>query len=416
MQPKLSVENLYKVFGNDASRALALLREGKGKREILEATGATVGVQDVSFQVDEGEIFVVMGLSGSGKSTLVRMLNGLIPPTAGRVLIDGEDVAAADTARLRGIRREKIAMVFQHFALFPHWTIAENVAYGLKVRGMPESARRERALAVLGQVGLEPWADSMPSDLSGGMQQRVGLARGLAADPDILLMDEPFGALDPLIRRDMQAELLDLQKTLRKTIVFITHDLNEAILLGNRIAIMKDGCVVQIGTAQEIVTAPADDYVAAFVADIDRGRVFTADDVSSEPITIQLRDTPVREALRLMEKHGSQALYVMDGKRVAGVVTYRDLAACEMDASTPSPTIRSTLITDYPTASTDTQLSALYGPAGSGLPIAVTDDNDRLVAVVEPNAVLSHLSGEAETDSPDGQSAEQKEGADVQPR
>ncbi|MFT3688566.1 quaternary amine ABC transporter ATP-binding protein [Paenirhodobacter sp.] len=409
MQPKLSVENLYKIFGKHPAAAMRMLREGAGKADILARTGATVGVRDASFAVEEGEIFVVMGLSGSGKSTLVRMLNGLIPPTEGHILIDGEDVATAAPADLRRIRRERIAMVFQHFALFPHWSIAENVAYGLKVRGIPAPERRARALEVLEQVGLAPWADSRPADLSGGMQQRVGLARGLAADPDILLMDEPFGALDPLIRRDMQMELLTLQKTLKKTIVFITHDLNEALLLGNRIAIMKDGEIVQIGTAQEIVTNPADDYVAAFVADIDRGRVFTVDDVSSEALTVPLRDTSVRQALRLMENRGTQALYVMDGTRPVGVVTYRDLAASELDEATPNPTLREALITDFPTANTDTQLHELYGPAGGGLPIAVTDERDRLLAVVEPGDVLTHLSGAA-TNEP------AKEGADAQPR
>ena len=415
MQPKLSVENLYKIFGKHPASAMRMLREGADKAEILARTGATVGVRDASFTVEEGEIFVVMGLSGSGKSTLVRMLNGLIPPSEGRIVIDGEDVAAASAAQLRAIRRKKIAMVFQHFALFPHWTIAENVAYGLKVRGIPAPARRARALEVLEQVGLAPWADSRPSDLSGGMQQRVGLARGLAADPDILLMDEPFGALDPLIRRDMQMELLTLQKSLKKTIIFITHDLNEALLLGNRIAIMKDGEIVQIGSAQEIVTNPADDYVAAFVADIDRGRVFTVDDVSSEALTVPLRDTSVRQALRLMEVRGTQALYVMDGARPVGVVTYRDLAACEMDEATPNPTLREALITDFPTTNTDTALHELYGPAGEGLPIAVTDDRDRLLAVVEPVDVLTHLSGAANTEAAP-EAEPEKEGADAQPR
>ncbi len=425
MQPKLSVENLYKIFGKHPAAAMRMLREGAGKAEILAQTGATVGVRDASFAVEEGEIFVVMGLSGSGKSTLVRMLNGLIAPSAGRILIDGEDVAAASPADLRRIRRDKIAMVFQHFALFPHWSIAENVAYGLKVRGIPVPQRRARALEVLEQVGLAPWADARPADLSGGMQQRVGLARGLAADPDILLMDEPFGALDPLIRRDMQMELLTLQKTLKKTIVFITHDLNEALLLGNRIAIMKDGEIVQTGTAQQIVTSPADDYVAAFVADIDRGRVFTVDDVSSEALTVPLRDTSVRQALRLMEARGTQALYVMDGPRPVGVVTYRDLAASEMDDTTPAPTLSGALITDFPTTNTDTALHELYGPAGEGLPIAVTDERDRLLAVVEPGDVLAHLSGggngREDDDAPPPEPHaiprnDNKEGADVQPR
>ena len=413
MQPKLSVQNLYKIFGDNADAALEMVRRGESKSAILSRTGATVGVQDAGFDIHEGEIFVVMGLSGSGKSTLVRMLNGLITPTSGQVMIDGEDIARADTATLRRIRREKIAMVFQHFALFPHWTIAENVAYGLKVRGMTAGARRARALEVLAQVGLEPWADSLPADLSGGMQQRVGLARGLAADPDILLMDEPFGALDPLIRRDMQTELLALQKTLKKTIVFITHDLNEALLLGNRIAIMKDGRIVQTGSAQTIVTAPADDYVAAFVADIDRGRVFTAGDVASEPTTIQLRSTSVREALRMMEQSGDRALYVLDGERVAGVVTYRDLAASELDGATPDTTIGKSMITDFPTANDDTQLHELYGPAGGGLPIAVTDGADRLLAVVEPHDVLTHLAGDAGEAAADDIA---QETADAQPR
>ncbi|MRX50036.1 betaine/proline/choline family ABC transporter ATP-binding protein [Paracoccus sp. S-4012] len=394
MQPKLAVSQVYKVFGDAAPAALDLLRRGRSKQEILAETGATVGVRDASFDVQEGEIFVVMGLSGSGKSTLVRMLNGLIPPTSGQILIDGEDIARADAARLRRIRREKISMIFQHFALFPHWTVAENVAYGLKITGVPHDERRARALDVLEQVGLAAWADSLPSDLSGGMQQRVGLARGLAAEPDILLMDEPFGALDPLIRREMQMELLTLQRTLKKTIVFITHDLNEALMLGSRIAIMKDGQIVQIGTAQEIVTAPADDYVAAFVADIDRGRVFTADDVSSDATTIQLRQTSVRDALRMMERGGANALYVLDGDRVAGVVTYRDLAASEMDTAITA-SLQGSLITDFPTADTTTCLSDLYSDAGSGLPIAVTDERDRLLAVVEPADVLAHLSGDA---------------------
>ena len=413
---KLAVSHVYKIFGSDSSAALDLLRQGRSKQDILAQTGATVGVQDASFAVEEGEIFVVMGLSGSGKSTLVRMLNGLIPPTAGKILIDGEDVATADTAALRRIRRQKISMIFQHFALFPHWTVAENVAYGLKITGVPRDERRKRALEVLEQVGLAPWADSLPSDLSGGMQQRVGLARGLAADPDILLMDEPFGALDPLIRREMQMELLALQQKLKKTIIFITHDLNEALLLGSRIAIMKDGRIVQIGTAQEIVTAPADDYVAAFVADIDRGRVFTADDVSNKPVTIQLRQTSVRDALRMMEQGGANALYVMDGERVAGVVTYQDLAACEMDTTTPPPTLQGALITDFPTADTTTSLSDLYGAAGSGLPIAVTDERERLLAVVEPSDVLNHLSGEAAAELAAIPATNGKEQLHVQPR
>jgi len=409
MSPKLSVENLYKIFGSNSAAALQMMQAGRGKADILARTGATIGVSNASFDIEEGEIFVIMGLSGSGKSTLVRMLNGLIKPTSGRILIEDQDIATAGEAALRRIRREKIAMIFQHFALFPHWTIAENVAYGLKIRGTSRVEQQARAREVLAQVGLEAWSDSYPSDLSGGMQQRVGIARGLAADPDILLMDEPFGALDPLIRRDMQMELLELQKRLKKTMVFITHDLNEALLLGNRIAIMKDGAIVQIGTAQSIVNTPADEYVAAFVADIDRGRVFTAGDVASEPTTIQLRQTSVRDALRIMEHSGDHALYVLDGERVAGVVTYRDLAAYELDHNTPDVTLSHAIITDYPTTNDDTQLHELYATAGEGLPIAVTDDRDRLIAVVAPHDVLTQLSG-------NGEVAAVKEEDNVQPR
>jgi glycine betaine/proline transport system ATP-binding protein len=406
MAAKLTVENVYKIFGNDPAGALERLANGQSKEEIFQETGQTVGVQDASFAVEEGQIFVVMGLSGSGKSTLVRMLNGLIKPSSGRILIDGDDVASASPDVLRRIRREKIAMVFQHFALFPHRTIAENAAYGLKIKGIPAAERRQRALAALEQVGLAAWADSHPSDLSGGMQQRVGLARGLATDPQILLMDEPFGALDPLIRREMQDELVVLQKTLKKTIVFITHDLNEALLLGDRIAIMKDGRFVQVGTAQEIVSNPADDYVAAFVADIDRGRVFTAEDVCNDPAPVRLGENTAEDAMRAMEDLNRNALHVVDGKdKLVGVVTYQDLAAATLDNGAPDPVLEEVMLTEYPTADADQQLAELYGPASAGLPIAVTDEKDRLVGVVEPEAVFAQLSREENGAAPDAPDA-----------
>jgi len=241
--------------------------------EILKRSGCVVAVNDVSFSVGTGEIFVVVGLSGSGKSTLVRCLNRLQPPTAGEVLIDGEDICTASEQRLRAMRLEKITMVFQHFALLPHRSVVENAEYGLKMRGLAPAARRKKAQKILESVGLAPWANRLPGDLSGGMRQRVGLARALALDPEILLMDEPFGALDPLIRQDMQRELLELQRNRGTTIIFITHDLNEALMLGDRIAVMKDGKFSQVGTPAEIVLTPADDYVSAFIRDIDRGRV-----------------------------------------------------------------------------------------------------------------------------------------------
>lgn len=392
MESKLKISDVYKVFGEAPEYAMERLRRGESKEQILEETSQVVGVQAVSFDVEEAHIFVVMGLSGSGKSTLVRMLNGLIKPTAGQILVNGEDVATCSAKQLRRIRREQIAMVFQHFALFPHKTIAENVAYGLKIKGVGAVERRKKALASLDQVGLTAWADNYPAELSGGMQQRVGLARGLATDPQILLMDEPFGALDPLIRREMQDELLKLQKTLKKTIVFITHDLNEALILGDRIAIMKDGRFVQVGSAQEIVAHPADEYVSAFVADIDRGRVFTAGDVASEPGAVQLTASP-EEAIRIMEESNRNALYVLDGEKIAGVVTYQDLSA-ELRQNGKGGTLASVLTADYPSAIAHTQLYELYGLASTGLPIAVTNENGRLVGVVEPEAVFSQLSGE----------------------
>ncbi|HEV7275643.1 MAG TPA: glycine betaine/L-proline ABC transporter ATP-binding protein [Devosiaceae bacterium] len=394
MVAKLQVNDVFKIFGNDPKEALRRLREGEDKQTIFEATGQTVGVQNASFEVGEGQIFVVMGLSGSGKSTLVRMLNGLIRPTGGEILIDGEDVASCSEATLRRIRREKIAMVFQHFALFPHRTIAENAAYGLKIKGIGAAERRQRAVATLDQVGLGAWADSLPSELSGGMQQRVGLARALATDPQILLMDEPFGALDPLIRKEMQEELLVLQRRLKKTIIFITHDLNEALMLGDRIAIMKDGRFVQVGTAQEIVSNPADDYVSAFVADIDRGRVFTAAHVSDDPAHVELGTDNAEDAIRVMEDLNRNALYVLDGNEIAGVVTYQQLVTADRDSGSAGTPLAELLITEYPTTDLDTQLADLYGPASAGLPIAVTDADNRLVGVVEPESVFAQLSTE----------------------
>ncbi len=399
MHTKISGSNLYKIFGRDPAEALTLLKSGRTKDEIYAATGQTVGVDDVSFSVAEGEIFVVMGLSGSGKSTLVRMINGLIKPSAGSILIDGIDVAACSDDELRRVRREKVAMVFQHFALFPHKTVAENVAFGLKIRGVKPSERRERAQAALEQVGLAARADSYPDELSGGMQQRVGLARGLASEPEILLMDEPFSALDPLIRGDMQQELLELQRTLKKTIVFITHDLTEALTLGSTIAIMRNGAVVQTGTAQEIVGNPADDYVAAFTRDIDRSLVFTAESVARPRETLPIETTDARTALSRMEKLGVNALHVTENGRLAGIVTWRSASA----AIRKGTELRQAVNRDFPTAAPDARLVDLYPLAQEGLPIALTDGNGRLVGVVRPQALFARLAREEAGDETKGE-------------
>jgi glycine betaine/proline transport system ATP-binding protein len=272
----IHLRHLTKIFGSEPERALERLEAGAEPAVIREDTGQIVAVRDVSLDIASGEIFVIMGLSGSGKSTLLRCINRLVEPTRGTVEIDGEDVTAVSAERLRKLRRTRMTMVFQHFGLFPHRTVLGNVEYGMEVGGMPRAERRDRAREALALVGLESYADRRTTELSGGMQQRVGLARALANEPEILLMDEPFSALDPLIRTEMQEELLDLQARLHRTIVFITHDLDEALALGDRIAIMKDGAVIQVGTPEEILLDPADDYVRAFVQNVDRTKVLTA--------------------------------------------------------------------------------------------------------------------------------------------
>lgn len=258
---KIKVENVSKVFGKQTKKAIQMLSSGKNKKEILKATGSTVGVNQANFDVYDGEIFVIMGLSGSGKSTLVRLLNRLIEPTAGNIYIDGDMITNMSKDQLREVRRKKISMVFQKFALFPHRTILENTEYGLELQGVDKKEREQKALDSLKLVGLEGFEHQFPDQLSGGMQQRVGLARALTNDPDILLMDEAFSALDPLIRKDMQDELLDLHDSVGKTIIFITHDLDEALRIGDRIVLMKDGNIVQIGTPEEILMSPSNEYV-----------------------------------------------------------------------------------------------------------------------------------------------------------
>jgi len=396
MEAKITGKNIFKVFGDRPQEALRLLEEGKNKDEIFEATGQTVGVDDASFEVAQGEIFVVMGLSGSGKSTLVRMINGLIKPTSGQMFIGNVDVANCSDEELRSVRRDKVAMVFQHFALLPHKTVADNVAFGLKIKGMPAGKRRSKALESLDQVGLAAWADSYPDELSGGMQQRVGLARGLASDPEILLMDEPFSALDPLIRSDMQQELLELQRSLKKTIVFITHDLNEALALGNAIAIMRNGNIVQIGTAGDIVGAPADEYVAAFTRDIDRSRVFTAASVADAPVSVEA-DIGLQAAVSEMDNLGVDAIHVTEEGRPLGVVTYRAANA----ALGNGDAIGDVMSEDFPSSQPDTLLVDLFQLSKEGLPVALTDEDGKLVGVVQPHAVMQQLSdtGEQQSDS-----------------
>ena len=286
---KIEIKDLYLVFGHDKQKALKMLRKGKTKQEILKETGCTIAVNNANFTIRQGEIFVIMGLSGSGKSSLLRCLNLLNRPTSGKVIVNGKDIAHMGKEELRHVRRRELAMVFQHFGLLPHRTVLENIAFGLELQGVDKTEREQKARECMSLVKLDGYADMLISELSGGMQQRVGLARALANDPEMLLMDEAFSALDPLIRIEMQDELLALQSKMKKTIVFITHDLEEAIKLGDRIAIMRDGNVEQVGTSEEILTEPANAYIRNFVEKVERRRVITATSIMvDKPVVARL--------------------------------------------------------------------------------------------------------------------------------
>ena len=330
MAKQITIEHVFKVFGDTPQTALDLARQGLDKKDILAQTGNSIAVFDASFTIAAGEIFVVMGLSGSGKSTLVRMLNRLIEPTAGRILVEGEDINALSDRQLRALRRKDISMVFQSFALMPHMTVLDNAAFGLELAGVGRAERQQQAAQALEQVGLAGWGASYPDELSGGMQQRVGLARALASDPSILLMDEAFSALDPIIRSEMQGELLRLQQVRRRTIVFISHDLDEAMRIGDRIAIMKDGEVVQVGTPDEILRNPANDYVRSFVRGVDAAAVFKAGDIARKRLTVvnEHSDRGARAALQLIEGHDDDFAYVLSpSRRYLGTVSADSLRA-----------------------------------------------------------------------------------------
>ncbi|MFC8922723.1 glycine betaine/L-proline ABC transporter ATP-binding protein [Cellulosimicrobium sp. NPDC057127] len=384
----LSVRDVYKVFGRKPLDAVRRLEQGASRDDVK--TLGTAAVIDASFDVKQGEIFVVMGLSGSGKSTLIRMLNGLWKPTSGHVLLGDADLAAVDAKEMRELRRQRVSMVFQHFALLPHRTVRDNAAYPLEIQGVGKAERREKAQRALELVGLGGWEDSLPSQLSGGMRQRVGLARALAADTDVLLMDEAFSALDPLIRREMQEQLLELQQTLGKTIVFITHDLNEAMHLGDRIAVMRDGRIVQIGTAEQILSDPANDYVAQFVADVDRTRVLTASSVMVRPAVVVPMGGGPRQASRTMREAQVSAAYVVDRqRRLQGVVRDDDaVAAIKAGKESLEGIVRDGVTPVSP----ETPLAEIFAPAAeSPLPVAVTDEAGRLVGVVPRVTLLEAM-------------------------
>ncbi|XHV93094.1 glycine betaine/L-proline ABC transporter ATP-binding protein [Streptococcus dysgalactiae subsp. equisimilis] len=389
MDTILEVKHLSKIFGKRQKAALEMVKAGKSKSEIFKKTGATVGVYDASFEVKEGEIFVIMGLSGSGKSTLVRMLNRLIEPSTGSILLGGKDISTMSAEQLREVRRHDINMVFQSFALFPHKTILENTEFGLELRGVPKEKRQELAERALDNSGLLDFKDQYPDQLSGGMQQRVGLARALANSPKILLMDEAFSALDPLIRREMQDELLDLQDSMKQTIIFISHDLNEALRIGDRIALMKDGQIMQIGTGEEILTNPANDFVREFVEDVDRSKVLTAQNIMIKPLTTTIELDGPQVALNRMHNEEVSMLMVTNRRRqLVGSLT----ADAAIEARKKGLPLSEVIDRDVRTVSKDTVITDIMPLIyDSSAPIAVTDDDNRLLGVVIRGRVIEAL-------------------------
>ncbi len=392
MTVKLEVKSLYKIFGEHPEKVFKLLAKGHDRSSILQKTGQTLGVQGVDLAIHEGEIFVVMGLSGSGKSTLVRLFNRLIEPTRGQVLIDGEDIAAMSESELRQVRRKKISMVFQSFALMPHLSVLENTAFGLELAGVPLLERQESARQALNQVGLGQWIEAFPDALSGGMKQRVGLARALANDPDILLMDEAFSALDPLIRTEMQDELLKLQASHQRTIVFISHDLDEAMRIGDRIAIMQDGQVVQVGTPDEILSQPANDYVRAFFRGVDLANVFSARDIVSRkqmPLIKKHTTDGPGNALRQLKEQEREFGYVVDrSRRFIGVVSVESLS----EAVRGKGSLEQALLADIQPILADTSLNELISQvAAAPCQVPVVEEDGTYLGLISKANLLNTL-------------------------
>lgn len=396
MSTILEVNNLYKVFGESPEEAFPLLEQGLNKDQIFEKTGLTVGVKDVSLTINEGEIFVIMGLSGSGKSTLVRLLNRLIEPTRGEVRLNGDDIAKMSDEQLRSVRRKNIAMVFQNFALMPHMTVLENAAFGLELAGIDEATRHETAIKALARVGLDAYIDSFPDELSGGMKQRVGLARALANDPDILLMDEAFSALDPLIRTEMQDELIRLQNDDQRTIVFISHDLDEAMRIGDRIAIMQDGVVVQVGTPDEILHKPANDYVESFFRGVNVASVFSAKDIARKrPNTVFKKhdnDGPAAAMQLLLDGDRDFGIVVDRANKYSGIVSIDSLK----QANKEQRSLTSALLTDTITIEPDVAVGELISQVASvSYAVPVVDDQGNYYGVITKSRLLQTLDRES---------------------
>ncbi|TAL86892.1 MAG: glycine betaine/L-proline ABC transporter ATP-binding protein [Candidimonas sp.] len=382
---KIEVRNIFKIFGPKPQRWMDTARTDIDKDEFFVKTGHTLGLRNISLSIEEGSLYVIMGLSGSGKSTLLRHFNRLIEPTSGHILVDDSDVVGLGKASLETFRQQKMSMVFQRFGLFPHCTVLENAAYGLKIQGVGRVERTKRGLHWLNQVGLSGLENQYPHQLSGGMQQRVGLARALATDAEILLMDEAFSALDPLIRHEMQDQLLQLQAQLNKTIVFITHDLDEALRLGNRIAILKDGELIQEGTPEDILLTPANDYVQSFLQDVNRGKALNAAHACSAPsLTLTMRSKPT-SALQRLADLGFDYAAVLDGKRLAGVLTREDAQRAVLDGARDIARHVGDMASVPATAGLDQVLAHLLK---STKPLAVTDENDEFLGLMSRSKVV----------------------------
>lgn len=384
----VSVKHLFKIFGSNTKDAFKMIEKGHSKEEILEKTGCTIGINDANFEVEEGETFVVMGLSGSGKSTVLRCLNRLIEPTSGEIIIDDKNITELNGEDLRELRRKQLSMVFQNFGLLPHRNVVSNVEYGLEISNVDKNTRRKKAMEAIELVGLKGYEFQMTSELSGGMQQRVGLARALANDPRIMLMDEAFSALDPLIRADMQDELLELQARMKKTIVFITHDLDEALKIGDRIAIMKDGKVVQIGSPEQILTEPADDYVKAFVQNVDRMNIITASAIMKKAEVMQMSKDGPSAALRKMKELGISSISIVDENRVfKGMVRIEDAKRL---SESKVKDLSDILKTDIKTTKPEVPVRSLLADSvSSTYPIPVLDEDGHIKGIVKRASVMA---------------------------
>ncbi len=393
LNSQIVIKDLWKVYGKDTKRIFQKELRDKSKEEIQKETGCIIGMRDINLEIKKGEFYILMGLSGSGKSTLIRALIRLVKSTKGSIEINGEDITKMNSDEMIQFRRKTFGMVFQSYGLLPHMTVLDNAAYGLKIRGVGKEERYKKALEVLETVGLKGWEDYFPTSLSGGMQQRVGLARALANDPDILLMDEPFSGLDPLIRRQMQDELVELQSKLQKTIVFVTHDLHEALKLGDRIAILRNGEVVQVGTPEDIITHPADDYVQAFVQDASPAKVLTAGSVMSDiPVITYAWEGP-KTALTLMRGQKKRMGYVVDkNRKFLGVITAKELKRL-LDDEVKHKSIPSSSIERVESVLPDVLLEDLFSVAPQNpYPIPVVDENNRLLGRISSDTIFDSIS------------------------